>query len=651
MRNLFAAVVLAATPLAAAAGQPARPAPMSVQQQFDAASAALEAADWAEALRLFEALEARLSNPRSLAVVRVRKASALVELDRFDEASAALRAGLPQLPENDASLQSDRFSGLLSSARIAESQLEYAEALRLYRAAAAVAANDAERLLVARGLVQTQLFDDAPSALRDAEASLALVRTAAAGNRQLEGLFHTLKGRALLNMGRFAEGEDELQRAMRLLGNLTSRVDRHDLIARGDLAIAALLAGNEEAARRYLAYTGAGQFQRGYLSPTSDARPPRCGEHGLRPDDVAVIEFGVRPDGTVNHVMPVYASRPGESALHFARAVARWSFRTQGMRNIPPLLLSASRIEIRCSNDEGRDPGFLPDPLGSWVDSVPAAESGFSRPVRSPSVEALRRELAGRAQRPAASRAREVELLALIGSDDSLPEAERLDLLRRALTLAARERAPRRVISGLGFAVAGLARDVEGRPRPADYQAVRDLPEVAAHPAAAAAVRLAEAYRHYVEDEDGQAMAIVDELRGRPEVESDAELRTRLLELETAIHAARGDLEAARATHARIGPGAARCGVPQRRERMSSSSRDFPNDALRWGFEGWATNELTVTPGGDAIDARTVMAYPPFVFSESSRTIGRRTGYEDTYVPDGRPCAGMFLTVTFVIRP
>jgi tetratricopeptide (TPR) repeat protein len=647
MKRLLAAAALSTiAPLAPAAAQPVPAA--TVQQQFDAASAALEAANWEEALRQFEALEARLSNPRSLAIVRVRKAAALVELERFDEATAALRAGLAQLPEGDASLQADRFSALLTSARIAESGLEYAEALRHYRTAAALAATDAERLLVARGLIQTSLFDDVQTALRDADAALALVRTAAPDNRQLEALFHTLKGRALLNMGRFGDGEAELQWAMRLLGNLTLRVDRHDLVARGDLALAALLASNEEAARRYLAFTGAGQFQRGYLGPWFGNRTPRCGEHGLRPDDVAVIEFGVRPDGTVNHVMPIYASRPGESALHFARAVAGWYFQTRGLGDIPPLLLSASRVEIRCTKDEGRDPTGVPDPLRHWVDSVTPAASGFARSIRNPSAASIRGELAALEQRPSASRAREVELLWLLVRHATLPADERLGYLRRALALAAQQRAPPQVIAHMALAIDYLQRQ-DDRSGAADFQAMLALPEVAADPAVAAWLRLIQAYRHYTEDEDRRAMAIVTELRGRPEIESDARLRTQLLELDTAIQAVRGDLAAARAAHEAIGPDATRCGVVQRRERDNASGRDFPDDAMRWGFEGWATSELTVSPGGNAVDARTVTAYPPFVFSEAGRTVARRSVFADTYVPDGRPCAGALLTVYFRI--
>lgn len=47
------------------------------------------------------------------------------------------------------------------------------------------------------------------------------------------------------------------------------------------------------------------------------------------------------------------------------------------------------------------------------------------------------------------------------------------------------------------------------------------------------------------------------------------------------------------------------------------------------------------------MDGRTAIAYPPFVFSEASLTIARRSGYEATYAPDGRPCAGALPSVRF----
>ena len=125
MNRVLVAAVLVLAPVAPASAQ--QP---TIQQQFEAASTALDAEQWAEALRLFEALEARITqSPRTLAVIRVRKATALARLGRRDEAIAALRLGLPGLPADDRSLDADRFVALLGLGEAAELSLDYAEAI------------------------------------------------------------------------------------------------------------------------------------------------------------------------------------------------------------------------------------------------------------------------------------------------------------------------------------------------------------------------------------------------------------------------------------------------------------------------------------------------------------------------------------------
>jgi tetratricopeptide (TPR) repeat protein len=199
MNRLFITIAALLGATAVAAQTPAQP---TAQQQFDAASSALAADNWAEALRLFQALESRTREPRTLAIVRVREGSALVGLGRFDEAAALLRTSLPLLPEGDASLDEDRYTGLLTLGGIAERGLDYEEALRQYRLAAAVRLPELDKLPARRGIIQTLLFSDPDAALREADAALSIV-TQDRGNEQLEGTLQTLKGRALLNLGRY----------------------------------------------------------------------------------------------------------------------------------------------------------------------------------------------------------------------------------------------------------------------------------------------------------------------------------------------------------------------------------------------------------------------------------------------------------------
>lgn len=456
-RWLLAAALALAPVFAFAQTQPRA----TIQQRFDAAGAARDAEQWSAALRLYQELEADVRNPRTLALIRIRKGTVLIELGRLEEAGIAIRQGLAQLPSEEASLRLDRFQGLLTLGRLAEHDLDYPEALRQFRLAAAVEVEPADRLLAHRGIIQTEMFTDPAAALREADATLQAASTAGVGSRPVMGQLRTLRGRVLLNLARFGEARDELLRAQQLLGGMTTRVDRADLIARSDLAIAALLDRRRDDAKRYLAYTGAGRLSDGLfrLSPASVV-PPCSPTIGV--DDVAVVELIVSQDGTVADAKPIYASRQGPSAVEFARAAKRWTFHPDTVRNVAPLFRSVVRIEVRCS----QEPETMPSP-------------GENR-------------------------------------------------------------------SGPAAAVAPV-----------------------------------------------------------------------------------------------------RCDPAPQRRRFSASSGDFPNDALFWGFEGWAVGESAVARDGRVARSRIVFAYPAFVFGDSTRRIIDRTQYEPIEPRSGAPCFGGRQIVRF----
>ena len=176
LAKLAVALVLA-FPVTLSAQQQAQP---SIQQQFDAAETARQAGNLPEALRLLEALEARTRSPRTRAIVQVRKGAVLIDLGRFEEGAASIGRGMPGMPDDDATLYSDRFLGVLNLGLLAEHQLDYPEAICQYRLAVTIPVSGTERLLALRGLIQTQLFTDAAGALRDADAAIQLAAAHAA---------------------------------------------------------------------------------------------------------------------------------------------------------------------------------------------------------------------------------------------------------------------------------------------------------------------------------------------------------------------------------------------------------------------------------------------------------------------------------------
>lgn len=635
MKRMLLALLLSLAAVAPAAAQ--QP---SVQQQFDAASAARDAGDWAGALRQFEALESRLSDPHTLAVIRVRKGTVLIELGRPADAAAAIRQGLPGLAEGDANLAGDRFLALLTLGRVAEHDLDYPAALALYRRAAAVPVSEGDRLIVWRGLIQTQLFADAPGALRDADATLASIERLEPNNRQLLGQIHTLKGRALLNLGRFAEARAELEIALRLLGNLTMRVDRADLLARSDLAIAALRVGDQEAARRYLAYTGAGHFDRGHFLLNPGWEPPSCGPD-IAPDDVVVLEFYVGADGNVGNVTPIYASRQGPSAILFARAARDWTFDRAVASRLPALFRSVVRLEVRCTvRMSRRTGGEVGAELRRVAEAAPALNQLVER-ERDRSLAAVRADLAARGD---SGGPETLALLVILANHPGVDHPERLAFLQRALPLAA-DNPPLAASIALAFVRERRAPPVAGQAQASDYEALLALPEIRASPRAALEIRIAIARFHYQAGHYDEALSrAAAAASGLPATDP---LRVTALEITVAVQAARGNAAAARAAFDAIGPGAGRCGIQPRQLRIEASDSDFPNAALRWGFEGWATNEALIGADGHVVGTRTIAAYPPFVFGDAVGLITRRTRYVTNFVPGDAPCAVDRSTVHF----
>lgn len=624
----------------------------TLQQQFDAASEALRAERWQDALDQFEAIEARVNNPRTIAIVGVRKAEALLRLGRFEEARATLQQNLAQLPASDVTLDEDRFVGLLTLGEIEEASLDYTGALRHYRAAKAVPVDTSLRLSVYRGLIQTQMFENAPAALAEADEALALARSVASTNQNI-GVVRTLRGRVLLNMGRHSEARGELRTAMERLGGLTSRVNLADIVARSDLAIAAMLSGRSEDARRYLAYTGAGHHETSFSPSSGTMHAPPCGGE-LRPDDIAVLEFSVRDDGTVGHVTPVYASRQGGTALAFARAARAWGWSPDAFDDVPLLFRLALRVEVRCSLRPAGVDSFRADDAEDarrWyaAHNIPTGEERRLAPLLQPA--GLRAELERRQAAAGGDSPTLLEPLVRLARHPGVGAEETAQYLRRALPVAARADAPGSVIAALAIHLANAERNLRGRRGEVDWAALLAHPTVRADARATAAIRLHRAATLYSGGEDREAAALIAEIRQTAALPPEDPVLLDLAALEVAVASAREDGAAARAAYEAMGAAAEPCRVSPRLRRPSTSGRDFPDEAMRWGFEGWAEVEWTPDRQGNATRARTVLAYPPFVFDESAERVGNRLGLEPTYLPDERTCPPVQSNILFRIQP
>lgn len=638
---LVAVMVTVSTPCPVAAQAP------SVQQQFDAASDALANRRWQEALSQFEALEARVSSRQSLAVVRVRKATALFQLQRPDEAMAALRLGLPDLAADNEGLSEVRFVGLQTLAEIEELALDYAAAHRHYLEAKAVPVSPGLRLAVYRGLIQTRMFDDPAGALTLADEGLALAQ-------QLDvvadgvGIMRTMRGRALLNLGRIREARAELERAVEGMGGMTAQVNLADIVARSDRAIAALLDGDEDAARHYLAFTGAGQYDLRAPYGLGNMQAPQCGGD-LRPEDLAVIEFSIRSDGLVGHATPIYTSRPGPSAIGFARAVRNWAWDPEQFSETPVVLRSAIRIELHCTLSptlEDEVP-FSADETRRW-----AQEKGISLPnplARQRPPAELRQELAS--SRSGAEPARRLETLLLLGVHPIVGADESARYLREAFPIAVAERAPPLLVAQLAVLLAADERAAgsrSGRSELPDFEALLSLPVIQDDARAQAAIRLVQAESLFARNDDVEAAAHLAQVRAAGLADDDP-LTVQALKLEVRMAASREDWAAAETAFRALGPAADPCALPPRMRRLRTSNNDFPRDAIMWGFEGWATVDPVIDRSGEVGSARTVMSYPPFVFGPAAQRLATRSRFESAFLPDGVTCTPATTVIHFRI--
>ena len=104
--------------LAAGTAQAQEQPTQSVQQIFDAAAAATGKGDHAAAAAMLATLEQRVKNPRSLAIVRLRRGMALGEMRRWKEARPLLEQALAALPMDDRSLDIDRGQALRTLGRL-----------------------------------------------------------------------------------------------------------------------------------------------------------------------------------------------------------------------------------------------------------------------------------------------------------------------------------------------------------------------------------------------------------------------------------------------------------------------------------------------------------------------------------------------------
>jgi outer membrane biosynthesis protein TonB len=89
-------------------------------------------------------------------------------------------------------------------------------------------------------------------------------------------------------------------------------------------------------------------------------------------------------------------------------------------------------------------------------------------------------------------------------------------------------------------------------------------------------------------------------------------------------------------------------GRPPRVEDGEGGFEAFPTEALRYGFEGWASIEFDIAADGTTQNIRALAACPPFIFSGAAAGIVRKSLFEASYRPSGGPaCSAAQRRIVF----
>jgi tetratricopeptide (TPR) repeat protein len=619
-------------------------APETMQQKFDAASLAAQTGKCEEAVPAFEALE---RNPKVKAgsfvakIIGLRKGICQIALLRSNVGEAAVILALPDVRKAGDSYVGDVVAALKALGSAELNRWNYAAATRRFQEALPLTTGTERAVILAR-LSEATAFDGDQASLGYVEEALRIIGASSVQDKGSLAALRTLKGRALLNLGRTSEARTELLAALNLSGGLTIKTSLSEVGLRGDLAIVSLLLGNKDDARRYLAYTGQGRIGNSPFATGIGMTPPDCGqETGLKPDDFAIVEFAIGDDGMVLTPRTIHSRGGPAVAAAFAKAVQNWQWSLEAIKKVPAFYRFSTRVELRCTADAGRGAsavGPLVERFNDWAKAKVRFDPG-SVTTPADAIATLRALLAAKEQQN--DLAGQVAAIGWLSNYQTGSSQEALSLIDRGLAAAGASSEMREVANTFRIwrAMAVIAQ--EPRFRPADAKQFLDLaagPAIAGDPLALATVKLLAA--HF--GKNGQVASggevLLEEVTTDPGLDVHHPLRQLALLRLANLRSARGDLAGAQALFERTGLTEQQCALIGPRPAMKhsgASGEDFPREAMQFGFEGWVQLEYDITAEGRAAQARAIVAYPPFVFVDAAKNMAGGMRFETSYRPGG----------------
>ncbi len=633
----------------------------SVQELFNQAGDLMIVQDWRKSLEILNQLEARLAkgkSERSKAIVAVRKATVLARLGEYEAAGPLIEAALPNLPVTDETLFEDIHRGYMTMGTLAERRFDYPGARQWFRRSFDFAKDPVAKSQSSVGLVTTGIFVDPQQALADADAALMVVKAAEKPNAEWLGWLTNLRGRVLLNLGRLPEARQSFDEAIKHLGGLRyGKVNVLDTGARSDAAIAALRAGDAEAARRYLAYSGAVMQASQGFSLGKDMRPPACGgDRGPQPDDVAVVELSIRENGTVGLVRPIYFSGEPSVGIEFARAVSEWSWSPEELKEVKPFFRVQTRLEMRCTtvfNQPDTREMLMPQ-LSAWLAEHGIADLGPRAASAAREAELLQAEL----KRREALDPNSLQLLPILirlTNNAIIPFDQSAKYSARALAMATAASPSPSALAYFELGDAFMVSDRYGVVSRAKLRhrlsALLAQPQIAADASARAVVSLSlyDSLERGARRQNGRVL-LTGLAEDAERAANDPFRIAALIRLANLEHDD-GKVDDARALFAKSGLSAQQCALVDAKPRQTSGSisdASYPQAALAWGFAGWTVIEFDIAANGTTANQRPLISFPPFVFSEPTAKQIKSFRYEQSYRPEGGlGCGGQQQRVTY----
>jgi tetratricopeptide (TPR) repeat protein len=649
---------LSALLLMLALGGPARPlladtpsTPTTAQQTYDAAQAAFDKGEWAAAITGLAAIarpdkDGKLSHAQ--AIIHARLARAYAHQGEVDPALREVRYALLGMAPDD---YLERALLWLAIGDVQRFDLTIPEAMASYQQGleAAQQAGSADLATTNQlGLALCYMTVD-PEKAKTLLDTVLNSPAAAAYPKALIAQFNDLRGRAGLNLGQTREAMPFLSKAIKLSGGLNgTKVNLVQIGIRGDAALGALLTNHPDDAREYLAWTGAGHLpSEDWTSGIGD--PPVCSEAAdIRPDDMVVIEFSIAEDGQVIRAVPIYASRPGTLGIAFAQTVRKWSWNPERLAKLSEFWRNMLRIEMRCIARP--NPQQLADPFRrqtfEWLTRNSLSQEDLA-PLRKGYI--VRDD-------PRLEREDLSAIPALLARLPIEPDAKRATSIAQHLTAALEKaKAPvaaRALAMSMGSAGTSLKSWYATRLRLGASQ-VASLEQTDPHTAATAWMTLEYAIALEANGRFQEARPILERVLAYPPDtlgEHDPLRAVSTLHL-AALERRAGETASADAKVQAAGLTRAQCLLFDVRPvptKLSTSGGDFPDEALRWGFDGYVREAFDINADGHVGNVRTLVAYPPFVFRSAAEHAAARFQYLAPVVEGGAAgCDGHAININY----